>query len=162
MDAKVKLKKVNIKTDLELLMAWRSNPLIYKYFHLQNSPLNWSEHYKYWKSQKNTIHWIILYFQNNTWRKIGSIYISNLSSQKPEIGLFIGEVTLQGKGIGTESLKKAVDWLRTKGHKKVLARVHKKNIASRNLMEKNLFVNKGIVKRTDFMLFERELNFEHI
>ncbi len=40
---KVTLRKANGK-DLPLMLAWRSNPMIYSQFYQQKAPLRWEEH----------------------------------------------------------------------------------------------------------------------
>ena len=31
--------------DLEIMLAWRLNPLVFRGFYLQSEPLEWDEHY---------------------------------------------------------------------------------------------------------------------
>lgn len=131
--------------DLELIMAWRSNPEIYRYFYIQNSPLTWDEHIKFWKSRENRIDWMILYKQNKEWRKVGSVNAKNLSGKTPEVGVFIGETTLWGKGLGKKAVSLVLDWLSEKGYKGAEARVSVENVGSQKLFEGCNFLRDKVI-----------------
>lgn len=138
------------KDDLELIMGWRSNPLIYKYFYHQNAPLKWDEHITFWESRKNRIDWIINLRYNSHWRKIGSINISKLTDEKPEIGLFIGELTSWGSGYGKKAVKLALKYLKNTNYTGATASVSKENIGSQKLFEQLNF------KRTSSIKLDKE------
>jgi RimJ/RimL family protein N-acetyltransferase len=143
----VKLKNVK-KEDLELIMAWRSNSKVYKNFHIQQTPLKWEEHIKYWNNgkfnellfSKNKIFWIILYNWNNEWRKVGVVGFSELNSDYPNIVIYIGEVTLWKKGIGSTAVSKALKSLMKKNYKGVYARVSKTNQKGIKMFERLGFI----------------------
>jgi RimJ/RimL family protein N-acetyltransferase len=140
--------------DLELIMAWRSNSLVYQEFPCQHSPLAFEEHYNWWKSQKNWRQWIISYGEGKYARDVGEVNVQNLNTDCPEIGYLIGEIPLWGKGVGKQAVNKALDWLRKKGYKKVSAKVLDKNEGS-----KRLLYNLGfkLVNGTDILVLEMEL-----
>ena len=104
-------------SDLELLMAWRSNPLIYKFFYIQKEPLKWEEHYSWWISRNNRIDWMILIEESNIARRVGSVNISQLDTDNPEVGVFIGELFLWGKNIGRYSVLHMLKWAKIWGIK---------------------------------------------
>ena len=130
----IKLRDV-IEDDLELIMAWRSNPQTYKYFYVQDSPLRWEEHIAFWESRKERKDWIILFKQNRKWRKVGSVNACNLSDNYPEVGVFIGEITLWGKGLGKKAVGLILNWLHKNGYNGAKAKVSKENKSAQKLFE---------------------------
>ncbi len=119
--------------ELELIMAWRSHPEVYRYFFHQDSALKWEEHYQFWTSRKDRIDWMINYTEGGFRRKVGCVSVSNLSTNTPEIGVLIGEITLMGKGVGKTAVGLVVDWLERMEYSQVHAYISKKNIASQRL-----------------------------
>jgi ribosomal-protein-alanine N-acetyltransferase len=125
--------------DYELLMAWRSHPDVYKHFSQQSGPLVWEEHYRFWNSRQDRIDWIINYNDGIRDRKVGSINVASLSSESPEIGIFIGEVTLMGKGIGKAALGLVLEWLEREGYDRACAHISKQNTTSQRLFSSHGF-----------------------
>jgi RimJ/RimL family protein N-acetyltransferase len=104
--------------DLELMMAWRSNPLVYEGFYTQTEPLKWEEHLKWWESRNRD--WrtlIIVLVSAYKERRVGVVTIGQLDHWSPEIGYYLGEVSLWGKGFGKEAVKLGLNWLRERGYK---------------------------------------------
>ena len=48
-------------------------------------------------------------------REVGIVTIGQLDHWSPEIGYYIGEVSLWGKGFGKEAVSLALDWLKEHG-----------------------------------------------
>ena len=119
-------------SDLELLMAWRSNRLVYEGFYQQTEPLKWEEHIAWWESRNKDWREFIIVFNE---RDVGIVTIGQLDHWSPEIGYFIGEVTLWGQGIGKESVKLALKWLKDKGYEYCHTTVLKDNQRSLNLLK---------------------------
>lgn len=104
------------EADLPLIMAWRSNPLSYQGFYSQKQPLTWEEHINWWQSRnKDWREFLIVLVDGTHTRDIGVVTIGQLCHWSPEIGYFIGEVSLWGKGYGKEAVKQAMDWLKIYG-----------------------------------------------
>lgn len=123
--------------DLELLMAWRSNPVVYEGFYQQNAPLEWEEHLGWWKSRnKDWRTFIIVLVSAYRDRKVGVVTIGQLDHWNPEIGYYIGEVSLWGKGIGKEAVKLGINWLKERGYKACHTTVKIENKRSANLLWK--------------------------
>ena len=116
-------------------MAWRSNPKLYKWFYEQNEPLEWREHYTWWKSRVDRIDWIIVYDGKFRKRDVGSVNVSKLESKYPEIGILIGEITLWGKGIGKKSLNLALNYLKENDYNGATANILKDNSRSEKLFK---------------------------
>jgi len=96
------------KDDYPLTMAWRSNPDIFQGFYQQKAPLTWERHIAWYASRnKDWRNFMAIY----DGRPVGVITIGQLDHWEPEIGVYVGEVTLHGKGIGTAMVQKAIEWL---------------------------------------------------
>ncbi len=121
---------------LELVMAWRSHPLAYQFFKAQQGPLAWLEHKLFWEKRKNREDYIIRVQEDDVWRLVGSVNISALNTTLPEIGVILGEVTLHGKGVGTQAVRLGLMRLKQLGHKQAKASIHKDNAASQRLFQK--------------------------
>lgn len=115
--------------DLELLLAWRNNPLIYKYSYHQNTLLTWEEHFNWWKDRNNRISWIIWYKNKGAIRKIGCISASSLNNI-PTLGIYIGELELHNQHIARKAISLLINKPILQHHRKFLASIHKDNIAS--------------------------------
>lgn len=129
----IKLRQAT-ETDLELIMAWRSHPEVNKHFLIQDGPLLWDEHYRFWQSRKDRIDFMIMYNDGTRFRLVGTVNVSNLSSN-PEIGILIGEITLMRKGIGKKALALVLEWLSMKGYEKAFAKISKFNEPSIRLFK---------------------------
>lgn len=126
------------KHDLPLMMAWRSNPLVYKGFYQQDSPLVWDCHVRWFNGRNSDWRTFIIIYED---RPVGVVTIGQLDQWTPEVGYFIGEVSLWGKGVGTEAVKQGIEWIReySRTHPHIVA-VHTTikcdNKASIKLIEK--------------------------
>lgn len=143
--------------DLELLMAWRSNPEIYRFFSKQDGPLTWEEHRRFWTTRKDRLDFIIYFKGGHKLRRVGTVNVSGLSSEAPSIGVLVGEVSLWGKGIGSRSVKLLLQWLKKHGHEKVTASVSEDNISSQKLFESLGFEKKQGRPNTGGMVYVKNL-----
>lgn len=115
---------------------WRQNPNVYSNFLVQNKPLEWNEHVMFWSKYKNRVDWII----NFESRRVGSVYFKILDNNKLDIGIYIADVTLRGRGIGSESIRFAINWAIENKFKSIQAVIKLTNLAS-----KKMFTNLGFV-----------------
>jgi len=134
----IELCDVEVPGDLELILAWRSNPLIYKWFYQQKGPLKWEDHFFHWSEKKPRKDWIIKY----NGRKVGSVFVVFMEGIA-DVGIYVGEVTLWGKGIGNAALAQAVLWLRGQKYREARARINKENTVSKIVFEKAGFIYEG-------------------
>lgn len=111
--------------DLELLIAWRSNPDIYEQFKMQDAPLDWDDHITWFSSRSDSRHDYMIEYNG---RRVGSVYIS----ENRRVGVYIGESSLIGNGIGT----RAIEWITEKFSKPLYAEIHTSNKASQKVFEK--------------------------
>jgi len=126
--------------DLELMMAWRSNPLVYQGFYQQMKPLDWGEHLKWWQSRNKDWRTLIIEYEG---RSIGVVTLGQLDHWNPEIGYYIGEVSLWGNGLGKQAVGLALDWLRSEGFEYTHTTVLKNNTRSMKLLKGLGFVVMG-------------------
>ncbi len=118
-------------SDLELILAWRNNPLIWQGFYTQRKPLTWEEHFSWWRSRRNWHEFIIVYDH----RDVGVLTLGQLDHWSPEIGYAVGEVLLWGKGVGKEAVRLACEWLIKKNYKYTHTTVIKTNERSIRLLK---------------------------
>ncbi len=105
------------ESDLPLIMAWRSNPLVYQGFYSQKDVLKWEEHFAWWESRPSSWQmFIIILSENIIFRDIGVVNIGQLEHWSPEIGYFIGNPSDWGKGYGKEAVGLACERLKEKGY----------------------------------------------
>ena len=142
-------------TELALLMSWRLNPDIYRYFLLHNKPLIWEEHLRFISESKNRLDYFFWYQS----RPIGHIALSNLDSDYPEISILIGETNLWGKGLSNNVLAEFIKLQFTNGFNKLSARISNHNVSSIRLFQNNGFVYNGaLVGEPDWSLFIYDIN----
>lgn len=111
--------------DLELVLAWRSNPEVYEHFRKQDGPLEWNEHLSWYGSRDTDRHDYVIRYQG---RRVGTISLDPDSN----VGVCIGEVSLWGEGIGSE----AVEWLCEQHDREAFfAEIDVENETSRRLFE---------------------------
>jgi RimJ/RimL family protein N-acetyltransferase len=115
--------------DLELLLAWRSNPRVYDHFRGQDAPLEWEDHLVWFGSRPSDRHDYLIKYNG---RRVGSVFLSPDSF----VGVYVGEVSLWGEGIGGA----AVEWLCTTHDRDAFfAEIHKENKESKRLFENHGF-----------------------
>lgn len=110
--------------DLELIMAWRSHPKIYRQFREQDGPLEWEEHKEWFDSRPtDRFDYIIRYEE----RKVGVVSLAS----NGDVSIYIGEIALWGEGVATQALR----WLCRKfGEERQLhAQIRKENNRSQEL-----------------------------
>jgi len=111
-------------SDLELMLAWRSDEEIYRHFRDQNEPLEWESHVSWFKSRDADRHdWIIEY----NGRRVGVVCVTPTN----EVGIYIGEKSLWGHGVATNALAKACANIETP----LTAEIHEENIHSQKLFK---------------------------
>jgi RimJ/RimL family protein N-acetyltransferase len=114
------------RDDLEIVLAWRSNPEIYRYFREQNSPLSWKEHIEWFESRNSDRYDFMIHYED---RRVGVI---SLSSDR-EVTIYLGDFSVHDEGIATRSL----NWLCERFNHKtpIYAEVHKDNMNSIHLFQ---------------------------
>jgi len=119
--------------DTQLMFEWRNNPEVYKGFYTQKAPLTKEEHQKWWKSRNKDWRTFIITCQE---RPIGVVTIGQLDHWSPEIGYYIGDTSMWGKGLGTQVVWQAIRWLSQYGKKYCHTTVLKNNFRSLSILYK--------------------------
>lgn len=122
------------EADLELVLAWRSNPKIYRHFRWQDSPLNWESHVSWYESRAEDRHDFIIEYGG---RRIGVVSIS--TSEK--VSIYLGDFAVHGQGVATAALR----WLcnRFENRTPLIAEVHEANEPSKQLFKGCGFQQQG-------------------
>ena len=124
--------------ELELTMAWRSSPLVYKGMYQQKGPLTWSEHIEWFYGRnKDWRHLMIWYTENPEKygpRRVGVVTIGQLDHWSPEIGYYIGEISLWGQGCGKESVRQGLKYILDYGRTAAHTTIRDDNIVSIKLI----------------------------
>jgi RimJ/RimL family protein N-acetyltransferase len=135
------LKPVDRNQDLELILAWRSNPIVFDNFKIQDKPLHWDSHYEYWSKADNRFDFIVCF----NLRRVGLFSIKSLSSKTAELSIMIGEVGLWGQGVGKSTLSKALMLDIVNKYDVLYA-----NIKSNNISSIKLFTGNGFEFESEF------------
>lgn len=141
------------EADLPLMMAWRSNPLVYKGFYTQKCPLVWEEHYSWWKSRNSDWRTFLVFYDH---RPVGVVTIGQLDHWSPEIGYYIGEVGLWGKGIGREAVRLGLEYIKSQAKRHIHSTVLKNNKRSIRLLKSLGFSYLGAARKGEVWM-QKEL-----
>jgi RimJ/RimL family protein N-acetyltransferase len=120
-------------TDYELIMAWRSHPDLYAGFALPTGPLVWADHKAWWDTRTCREDWLVRLTNDGHTRSVGVVSASRLDTECPEVGIYIGEISLWGKGIGAAAVNACMGQLRDAGYARCHARILPTNSRSRHL-----------------------------
>ena len=142
--------------DAEQIVAWRSNPEIYKYFKFPvkinlESHLKWFEG-KY-KNDSNRIDFIAFLKENNT--KIGVFSVNRNDNTSIEVSYLL-DSSYQGKGYASEILN-ALEMFFSKlwSINIFIAEIHKNNINSILFIKNNGYTESEIID--NFIIFSKTL-----
>lgn len=112
--------------DLELVLAWRSNPNIYRHFRRQDAPLKWESHLLWYESRSAGRHDFIIQYEG---RRVGVVSITATE----DVSIYLGDFSAHGCGVAAAAL----EWLckRFESRSPLFAEIHQKNDSSRRLFE---------------------------
>lgn len=113
--------------DLELVLAWRNNPEIYKNFVEQDGPIEWDNHIAWYKQRPASREDFIIRYEN---RRVGVVSLD----EDDFVSIYIGEQPLWGQGIASRML----EWLiqRHFPSRPLYAEIHIENARSKHLFER--------------------------
>lgn len=150
--SQIKIQKLNKNSFLELalLMSWRSNPLIYRWFLLQDKPLEWQNHLSFLNSEEHRDDYMVYLDE----RPIGHVSLSKKNLLYPEISIMIGEISLWGRGFSNTILRNFLEILHNQGYTKLSARISNDNVSSIKLFNRNGFYYvDSLVDLSDWSLY---------
>lgn len=125
--------------DTEQVVCWRNQKDVVQNF-IYRKPLSAKEHIQWLRNKVDTglVHQFIICLNEDN-RAIGSVYLQKFEEEnrKAESGIFIGDTSVRGKGVGTEAVKLLVEYgFEMLGLHKIVARVLAFNKPSAKLHEK--------------------------
>lgn len=145
------------ESDTDLIVSWRNKDSIKKNF-LYRSDFTAEIHQKWLKEKVETgsvVQFIIEMQKDEENVPVGSVYLRDIDyeNSSAEFGIFIGEDSARGKGVGTTAARMILDY----GHNqldlhRIFLRLVAENIAAYKSYRKAGFVTEGIfrdMKRID-------------
>lgn len=132
---KVELRLATLR-HLPQMFEWRNQAEVYQGFYNQSEPLCWEEHLAWWNSLSilPTRRQCFIISYGGRWA--GAVNITHLDTACPEVGYYIGELSLWRKGIATEGVRLALDWLEAQGYDCCESTTFQRNKASIRVLEK--------------------------
>ena len=122
--------------DIELVMAWRSHPLVYEGTYTQKTPLTWVEHLAWWRSRnQDWREFIITLTEDGSTRRVGILTLCQLDHWSPEMGVILGETTLWRQGVAKEAVLQGLQWLGEYGKNYCHTTIKWDNMAAARLAE---------------------------
>lgn len=107
----ISLRKITLN-DTDNILKWKNNPNVKKNFCIQDN-LTKENHLNWFNNRiltKEVEQFIIV--DNDASLDIGSIYLRDIDirNKKAELGIFIGNDSARGRGIGSQSVKMIVEY----------------------------------------------------
>ena len=138
-----------VESDLsERFILWLSDPDVNEFLEVRHNPPNLETQKQYVKECRLSPSKVYLgiFQQNET--LIGSVTL-NSHETRVEIGLMIGDKSLQGRGIGTEVVKTVSHWARAQGFTEITAGYLQENKRSARLFESLGFQIVRVIPKSD-------------
>ena len=134
------------EADTAKIVRWRNAPSVMEHF-IYRTPLTEEGHLNWFHNRVQTgevAQFMII--DEEASEEVGSVYLRDIDydNKKCEYGIFIGEDSCRGKGIGTAAAKLALDYaFETLGLNRVYLRVFAENIRAQKSYEHAGFVTEG-------------------
>ena len=135
------------EADTEDIVRWRNSPEVLKYF-IFREPFTAEMHNNWLKTKVasgQVIQYIIVRKEDN--KAVGSVYLKDIDmhNQSAEYGIFIGESSARGCGLGSETAKLFTDFAFNRlGLHRISLRLLAQNKAAHRSYERAGFVVEGI------------------
>lgn len=141
-------------TDTDLIVKWRNTPSVVQNFIFRQTFT--PEMHRSWLAAKvatgQVVQYIIIDKADD--KPVGSVYYRDIDghNRSAEYGIFIGEESARGKGLGTETAKLFTDFgfAELQLHR-ISLRVLAENTAARRSYEKAGFVQEGIFRDMELL-----------
>jgi UDP-4-amino-4,6-dideoxy-N-acetyl-beta-L-altrosamine N-acetyltransferase len=135
--------------DTDMVLSWRNKKEVVENF-IYRKPITREEHLNWLatKVDKGLVHQFIVCLNEDN-RPVGSVYLQHFDEEnkKAESGIFMGDESIKGKGIGTEAIVLLKNYaFETLGLHKLMARVLAYNAASLRLHEKAGYIKEAYLK----------------
>lgn len=144
------LREIDESDVTEGFVMWLGDPEVNEFLEVRHNPPNLETQIQYVKECRLSLSKVYLgiFLQNEA--LIGSVTL-NSHETSVEIGLMIGDKSLQGKGIGAEVVKTVSDWARQQGFTEITAGYLQENKRSARLFESLGFQIVGVIPKSDTM-----------
>ena len=144
------------ESDAGWIVAWRSDPQVYKYF-LKPHPITLREHrhwyYSSYQEDEQRIDMIAM--EKGTKWPVGLFGLKKLSSSTAEVNYLLDEEK-QGKGYAFEGVRTMIQWAHHSWESKyIIAQIHRMNKSSIKLIDRLGFDRDR--REGDFLIYIREL-----
>lgn len=140
--------------DTDLIVKWRNTPSVVQNFIFRQTFT--PEMHRSWLATKvatgQVVQYIIL--DNADGKPVGSVYYRDIDNhnRSAEYGIFIGEESARGKGLGTETARLFTDFGFAGLHlHRISLRVLAENTAARRSYEKAGFVQEGVFRDMELL-----------
>lgn len=122
------------ESDLELVLAWRSHPSVYRHFKSQDGPLAWENHVEWFENREPERFDYVIRFDG---RRVGVVSIDS----NDYASIYIGDISARNEGVAATALQ----WLvkRVADERDVRAEIHEDNDPSLSLFRKCGFERVG-------------------
>ena len=134
------------EADTDKIIAWRNAPSVMEHF-IYRTPLTRDDHLNWFHNRVQTgevAQFMII--DEETEQEVGSVYLRDIDrqNQKCEYGIFIGEDSCRGKGIGSVAARLALGYaFETLGLNRVFLRVFAENLRAQKSYENAGFRYEG-------------------
>lgn len=111
MDHKVSIRPIT-EADTDKIVKWRNAPSVMEHF-IYRTPLTREDHLNWFHNRVQTGEvFQFMIVDEEAGEEVGSVYLRDVDAQnkKCEYGIFIGEDSCRGKGIGSAAAKLALDF----------------------------------------------------
>lgn len=115
------------ESDLELVLAWRSIPDVYRYSRSQDGPLDWKDHVDWFEKRPPTREDFVIHHAG---RRVGVVALDT----EDAISIYLGDTSARGEGVASKVIRWACN--RFEHRTPIDAEVHEQNDASRRLFER--------------------------
>jgi RimJ/RimL family protein N-acetyltransferase len=128
----IELRNAANEADKDFYFKVRNDPKVWPGFYTQRAPLTEEEHMNWWYSRNKD--WMKLIIENDR-VPIGILNIGQMDHWSPEVGYAILSEHW-GKRYGTDAVKNALNWLKSRGYGYCHTTVLKTNERSMKLLKR--------------------------
>jgi len=109
------LKSLTLESDLDLYESWLLDPLVTHFLEVDSATVNRAYLIDWIEKRLDSPTDVVFGVYSHQDGFVGTISLSriNIKRRNAELGIMIGRVGAQSKGLGTEAIKMLVNWSRT-------------------------------------------------
>lgn len=131
------------RQDMDRIYRWRNDSDIYRWFREQDDELEWHDHVEWFRNRPADREDLIIEYLG---RPVGVVSVA----ADGDVGIYIGEKRLWGRGLASAALEEALD-----GRDRTLsAEIRAENTASQRLFERHGFETVG--RDGEWLKYRRE------